>query len=157
VGWQDRDWAKLGDAELEALYGTRRPRATPARRWGRWKRSIVWPATALLVLAVARFAYTQRAIPSPFAPTPKVLYGTRATLAGQPGVCTEFTADTSGRWTCADLQLLTLAYADAQVIPATPYSGPCTDLRADQDEGRWICLADTPGAPEAPDPQILST
>jgi hypothetical protein len=47
VGWQDRDWARLNDDELEELY-----RISPGNRTLSARR-VVWTALAIGVVAVA--------------------------------------------------------------------------------------------------------
>ena len=100
MGWQDRDWAKLHDEELDALYGFRKPASRP----GLSMRKVVWTSVAALTIAVAGFAYTQR----PQTPRPvygvqtqhDILYGDPTEQAGILGVCTEYVADTRGAWSC---------------------------------------------------------
>jgi hypothetical protein len=55
VGWRDREWAKLDDDELRALYGVEG--AVASGRTGH-ARAVVWGAVAVLALAVAGFGAT---------------------------------------------------------------------------------------------------
>jgi hypothetical protein len=142
VGWQDRDWAKLRDEELEALYGFRKPAA------GRTvsHRKIVWSTVAVLVVAVFGFASTQ--MPHANAPgygvnepEPDVIYGAPTELTGQLGVCTDMSVDLSGTWQCISVDLNT---RHLRVARPAPYDGPCGHLSADQTTGRWVCVSARP-------------
>jgi hypothetical protein len=151
VGWQDRDWAKLRDDELDALYGFRQPpsgRSLSTRR-------VVWGATAVLVVAVFGFAYTQMPhahgpVYGVIVPSPDVIYGQPTELSGELGVCTEMSTDASGSWQCISIDLNT---RHLRVAPAAPYDGPCAHLSADQTSGRWVCLSDHPVPTPAPSGQ----
>jgi hypothetical protein len=151
VGWQDRDWAKLRDDELAALYSFRKS-SRPEPRSS--IRTIVWSGVVLLALAVAGFAYSQlpqSAIGShaPALP-PAVVYGELGTFFGESGACTEFELLATGSWRCDTFQpddgpaLLHTRFARA-----APYDGPCTHLKVDQTSAHWVCLSIAP--PTAPD------
>ena len=150
MGWQDRDWAKLRNDELEQLYGVRKP---PESGRTISPRRIIWGAVLVLVLAVAGFAYTQ--MPHPAAPVygelpaqPDVIYGNPAQQAGELGVCTEYVTDASGAWQCTVIDLNT---RHLRVARAQTFDGPCAHLTADQPTGRWLCVSDRPAeAPPAP-------
>jgi hypothetical protein len=138
MGWQDRDWAKLDDEELNTLYGARRVAAFPTRR-------VVWAVVAVVV-AFGAFAVTHRehppiGSPSLVAPTAAVIYGTPETFVGQPAACTDYQLGATGQWQCFVVQQTTGAQ---RVARAAPYDGPCAHLSADQTTGRWVCLSTRP-------------
>jgi len=102
VGWQDRDWAKLGDDELDALYGT----GVPSRRFS--VRQVVWSAVALLVVAGGAFAVTHRETGQPPAPlqltpAPTVIYGEPIMFEGTVAARTEFTQQPTGAMQCTTI------------------------------------------------------
>jgi hypothetical protein len=150
MGWQDRDWAKLRDDELDQLYGMRRP---PEGGRTISPRKIVWGALVVLVLAVGGFAFTQ--LPHAPAPVygklpgePDVIYGNPAQLSGELGVCTEYVVDRAGAWQCTVIDLNT---RHLRVARAQTFEGTCAHLIADQPTGRWLCVSDRPAeAPAAP-------
>lgn len=139
MGWQDRDWAKFDDDELQELYGVAPRRTTSARRW-------IWSVVAVAVLAIGGFAYTQRQSTAAFGDAPTALVGARGTdtriPASYPGgtdtVCTEEGYDqTQGQWTCLSWQL---NVRHLPVVVPADYVGSCTHLLADQTSERWTCL-----------------
>jgi hypothetical protein len=147
MGWQDRDWAKLGDDELEVLYAFRR--SSRGRRVS--TRALVWSCTAAMLLAVVGFAAYERPHgDSLFAPAQaSVIYGYRGTStavdARAPGgldtVCIEMVQHVDGAWSCIDY------WIDDRHVPVVVghvYSGPCTHLRVDQQSGDWVCLSGVP-------------
>jgi hypothetical protein len=138
MGWRERDWAKLREDELEALYSFRRP--TPSRTLS--TRRVVWTATAALSAAVFGFGWTQREVPpkppaSP--PAPSAMFGIAAheSMFGD-GVCTELLF-IEGRWLCSTIELNN---NHVPVIRATPYDGPCSHLKVDG--SHWVCLQARP-------------
>jgi hypothetical protein len=136
VGWQDRDWARLRDEELEALYGFRKP--ADGRTLS--TRKVVWTSTLVLTLAVFGFAYTQMPHsprPAYVQPQQDVLYGDQTVL----GICTEYVADTTGRWQCTSIELNT---NHLPVARARPFDGRCAHLTVDETMGRWLCVSDRP-------------
>jgi hypothetical protein len=159
MGWQDRDWAKLDDRELEQLYGI-----VPANSSA--TRVSVWCALAVLGLAVGAFAYTQRSTPGMYAAPaqPLVLYGIRGSQptvdelspGGMRTVCTEeaFVA-AAHRWSCL---VWTLNTRNLPVVEPAPYEGPCSHLLAATDQPRWTCLGVAPLTPdELPPPPSASS
>jgi len=150
MGWQDRDWAKLGDEELDAMYGFRKP---PSDGGGTDSpRRVVWTVVGVLVLAVAGFAYLQ--LPHTAAPgygvtpaQPDVIYGQPTEQSGVLGVCTEYeVAGTSWRCDVVDLNASHL-----RVAHAAPFDGPRTHMSVDQTTGRWVCISVRPaGTPPVP-------
>jgi hypothetical protein len=171
VGWQDRDWAKLNDAELEALYGvTRRPPASssgatlppttrsyrvPHVRTTTTGRQRFWIGMAFFLVSAGGFAYTHRetAPVSSLTAQPTVLFGIRGTNtsvpAGTPGgadtVCTEEAFNASAnQWSCL---VWALNPSGLQVVQPTPYRGPCTHLAAATTVARWNCLGNETFAP----------
>jgi hypothetical protein len=150
VGWQDRDWARLTEAEKDSLYGV-----PPAA--SRSNRLVVWGAVALLAALVGGFAYSQGPKPAALAassdPAPIVIYGHRGTAVGGyrtgPGgpdtVCTREGIDMSGRWSCLQW---TINLRNLPVVEPPPYQGPCADAVADQKLGRWMCARGTAPPPE---------
>ena len=140
MGWQNRDWARLSEDELEALYGVEpRRRTLPVRR-------LVWGAVAVLCAAVGAFGWTQREQappPLPAAP-PDVVYGDEV---GPLNACTEYELDAAGTWRCT---IVTQNAPGTRISRAAPYDGPCAHLRADQTDGRWTCVSTRAAAPPAP-------
>jgi len=132
VGWRDRDYARLREEELEALYGFR----TPSRPRTISARQVVWTSVGVLGVAVLGFGLTQRQHPARPLPQPSVLYG--QPVAGQEGACTDLQLDASGQWACGEY---TGTIEHLPVVTPAPYDGPCTHLVADQSRGRWVCLS----------------
>jgi hypothetical protein len=140
VGWQDRDWARLSDDELETLYGVERGRSFPTR-------TVVWTALAVVTAAVAAFGWTQREhAPPPVPAAPEVVYGD---ALGPVNACTEYELDTAGSWHCI---VISQNAPGTRIARAAPYDGPCAHLRADQADGRWTCVSARAVAPPAPSP-----
>jgi hypothetical protein len=149
VGWQDRDWARLRDDELDALYGFRKP---PSGGRGVSTRWVVWGAVAAAVIAVSGFGYTQVPRTPPVNGVvnsgPDVIYGQPTAQGGLLGVCTEMSVDVTGIWRCTSIALNT---GHTRVARAAPYDGPCAHLSADQTTGRWVCISARPDG-TAPEP-----
>ncbi len=153
MGWQERDWAKLTDSELEALYGVVRPAATNVLRVR------IWSGLAVLVFAVGGFAYTQRPAPT-WAPQQATqvigIQGTNRNIpADYPGGTN--TACTEEAYTAAEHRWACLSWAvDSRQLPIVkpaPYVGACTHLVADRNQARWTCLGGGPVSPgEVPPP-----
>jgi hypothetical protein len=149
MGWQDRDWAKLNDSELEAIYGLSR-RPSPIDR----ARVIVWTGIAILTVAVSALAIVARG-EAPHggsfavAPQPSVIHGIRGAEdaadfapGGRKTVCTEEGIDRrSGRWVC---MVWLLNENDLPVLAPSLYRGPCAHVLADQTSGAWTCLSGVP-------------
>jgi hypothetical protein len=137
VGWQQRDWAKFEDGELQELYGVVH-RVAP-------RRGAFWAVIVSLLLTVLGVGWVLR--PQPEAVrgagiTPSALYGTiipEGSTLGPAGVCQELEL-TDGAWRC---DTVAVNLANVPVLRATPYNGPCTHLRGVG--GRWACLSVTPG------------
>lgn len=141
MGWQDRDWAKLNEQELGALYGARTPQA--GKRSINVARWVAWSGIAALTVAVAGWAVTHRIpretpLPAVVTPAPDVIYGQPIVFAGVLTACTEYSADTSGTLQCTSIDANP---RHVRVARAAPYDGPCADLSADQTTGRWVCLS----------------
>jgi hypothetical protein len=159
MGWQDRDWAKLDEGELEQLYGV-----VPANR--STTRNRVWWGLGVLVVAVGGFAYTQRSTPGIYAAPaqPLVLYGIRGreptvgelAAGGTRTVCTEEAFDAAAQvWTCL---VWTVNTRNLPVVEPAQYEGPCTHLLAATDQARWTCLGVEPLPPaELPPPSGSSS
>ena len=141
MGWQDRDWAKFDDGELNELYGVAPRQANPARRW-------VWSLVALAVVAIGGFAYTQRQSDTALSAGPEqiAIVGAQGTDSHAtpmaPGatdtVCTEEAYDQATReWMCLNWEV-NLRHLPVVVPPE--YIGACTHLLADQTAERWTCL-----------------
>ena len=141
MGWESRDWARLSEEELEALYGVERKRSLPTR-------SVVWSALAILTATVAVFGWTQRTAAPPATPAPPdVVYGD---ALGPLNACIEYELDAAGTWHCTSISQNA---PGTRIARAAPYDGPCAHLRADQTDGRWTCVsarAAVPPAPSAP-------
>lgn len=151
MGWQDRDWAKLREDELEALYSFRKP--TPPRTMS--TRRVVWTLVAIASTAVFGFGWTQRtvipAVP-PAPPPPSAIFGftTHSELFGD-GVCVELLL-VGGRWLCGSIDLNA---SNVPVIRATPYNGPCSHLKVDG--SRWVCVEAGPLSQLPPAVDSLTT
>jgi hypothetical protein len=120
VGWQDRDYARLHDEELNAIYHFRRQRGS----------QVVGMVLGCIVVAVGGFWWTQRHPHS-------ALYGSVVPSGPHAGsVCTEVEAtDANGEWRC-DTYVPNLVHA--KVYPALPYRGACSHMKV---AGRiWVCL-----------------
>ena len=135
MGWQQRDYARLNDEELEELYDIRRPRTSG--------RGLVWTTVAVVTTAVFAFAYHERggAVGTVDNGPPPVLYGTPVTQGIFAGyVCTELEyIPVSRTWRC-DRYLGN--QARVPVYPAAPYKGQCAHMEV---EGRdWVCLSGVP-------------
>ena len=134
VGWRERDYARLREEELEALYGFR----TPSRPRRTSTRQVVWVSVGALSVAVLGFGLTQRQHPPRPVPQPSVLYGQPVQFADEDGACVDYELDAYGHWACGEFD------GNMQHLPViTPpqYEGPCTHLLADQSRGRWVCLS----------------
>jgi hypothetical protein len=134
LGWQQRDWAKLDDAELEQLYGVQ-PRV--AAHSGAF-----WAVIVSLLLTVLGIGWTFRehAAKVPVQNlTPGLLYGMvipEGSSLGPAGVCQELERLADNTWRCDSIDL---NMQHAAVIPAKPYEGPCAHLLVVA--SRWVCLA----------------
>ena len=150
MGWRERDWAKLTDSELAALYGVRRQTAVAAAEPPESTphavslRTFVWGAIGALTLGTAAFAYTQMPRDRMQGPgiTPSSIHGT--TLApgnpfGPGAVCTEMEYVTPSGWQC---DLVDMNVAHVPVIQATPYNGQCGHLKVV--DARWACIDPMP-------------
>lgn len=168
MGWQDRDWAKLSDDELEALYGVQRRQAAPSSgttlppttpvsrlrvQTTTTGRQRFWIGMTLFLVVAGGFAYTHRetapASASPAASPaaePTVLYGMRGTSTTVPSqtpgavdtVCTEEEFDAKTQSWFC--VAWTLNPRGLPVVLPAPYRGPCTHLVAATTEARWTCL-----------------
>jgi hypothetical protein len=149
MGWHDRDWAKLNDEELEALYGMPRVHTTTTGR------QRFWIGMALFLMTAGGFAYTHResAPASRLTAQPVVLFGIRgtnttvpaATPSGADTVCTEEAFDASAdQWSCL---VWALNPTGLPVVQPAPYRGPCTHLAAATTVARWNCLGTETFAP----------
>jgi hypothetical protein len=136
LGWQQRDWAKLDDGELEELYGVQ-PRVGIHR-------GAFWAVIVSLLLTVLGVGWALRPQPASLSGvgiTPSALYGMvipEGSSLGPPGVCQELEL-AAGAWRCDDIAV---NLANVPVIGATPYNGPCTHLQVVGT--RWACLTATP-------------
>lgn len=155
MGWQDRDWAKLTEDELRALYDVRHvepaPSATSVLRQPVTKRSVVWACVGVAIAMTLMLAssLTRRPAPvrQPYVPPARaVLYGEPSVLGdglGHPMACTDEELVDSA-WHCVVWSLDT---TNATIVRPQPYSGSCAHVRADQDLGRWVCLGDVQSPP----------
>lgn len=140
MGWQDRDYARLNDDELDELYRV--------RRGGTSERRVVWPLLAVAATAVLGFGYHERGVVTggvagAVNDAPPVLFGTLVKTGPLSGnVCTELEyLSVSRSWRC-DVYLVNATHAP--VYPATPYNGECAHLKV---QGRdWVCLSAVPPA-----------
>ena len=149
MGWRERDWAKLDDDELRALYGVeRRAVAAPAAAVRRpppyllrrvSPRMIVWSLVGSLVAAFALALPGMRHRLAPASGGPAVLYGVPGTL----GVCTEEEV-VVGQWRC---MAWTVNADHLPVVTPRSYVGACAHARADQDSGAWVCVSGVTDAP----------
>ena len=138
MGWRGRDWAKLSESELEALYGFRRP--TPHRR--STLRVVVGTAVAVAVVAVVAYAALHQRPQAASTQTPSIIYGAPVTFDGNPSACTELAFNVARRgWACLALPI---NIEHARVRRAERYHGECAHLVADQQLGRWLCASKTP-------------
>ncbi|MGH2934038.1 MAG: hypothetical protein ACRDL2_05915 [Gaiellaceae bacterium] len=140
MGWQDRDWAKLNEDELQQLY------RIPVRRGVSPLVSAIAGIAMACTLAFA--AYTQRPSRPHIPSTPAILYGERATFGdgeggGDPMACTDELI-VNDSWHCREWSVDT---TNAPIVEPKAYVGQCTHVRADQELGRWVCLGETPPAP----------
>lgn len=145
MGWQDRDYAKLREDELEALYSFRKP--TPPRTLS--TRRVVWTLVAIASTAVFGFGWTQRQVPPPAqqaTPAPSALYGIAMhdDTFGE-GVCTDLVFR-DGLWRCNSIEF---NVRNVPVIRATPYNGPCGHLTING--SHWVCVEAGPALPPALD------
>jgi hypothetical protein len=161
VGWRERDWARLNEAERAELLGPGPSRFAGAgagevvgssRHVRRW----VWGSVAVLALAVFGVAFAVRPAQLPGtgtgAPQPSVLFGIKGPTVpgGSDTVCTEMAiAASDGRWQCLSWLINT---HHLPVITPRAYSGPCAYLVMDQQRGRWTCLSSTPPQPDSTQP-----
>jgi hypothetical protein len=140
MGWQDRDWAKFTEDELNAIYGASVQRTISRDR--HVMRIVVW-SLAGLAASGALFATRHTSRPAPF-PRPAVFYGVAArddSGWGHPIACTEEEL-VGDAWRCDAWSIDT---TNAPIVGPTPYVGTCTHARVDQELGRWVCLEDVPG------------
>jgi hypothetical protein len=144
MGWQDRDWAKLRDDELDAIYAFRKSPAT------RSLRALVWAALGVATLAVVGFALYERPHRKVFAvdeARSAVRFGDRGTSTAvaptAPGgvdtVCVEKAEQADGSWLCLDAWVID--QYSPPVAEAHPYPGACTHERVDESAGRWLCVS----------------
>ena len=132
MGWQQRDWAKLDDAELEELYGVQ-PRVGAHH-------GAFWAVIVSLLVTVLGGAYAFRERPAAVSGpgvTPSALYGMvvpEGSPLGPPGVCQELEL-ANGAWRC-DVVMVNTAHVP--VIGATPFNAPCAHLKVV--DTRWACL-----------------
>lgn len=147
MGWQDRDWARLDDGELDASYGSSTAPSTRIR-------SGAWLAVVVSGCATLLFGYLHlgRHAPLGSARTLTVIYGTPVQAADGTRACTAFRSTTAGRWLCA---VLDLNPSHLAVEAPPPYTGTCGYLAADQRSGAWTCLS-TIATPDdrVPDTQL---
>ena len=149
MGWQDRDWAKLDERELGALYGGG-GNPTPGGP-STVVRTLMWGAI-VLVAALAGVYILSRPSVSSGPERPVHVYGHAIVFAGLPSVCTEIAYNTAlSGWVCDRVQDNT---DGLPVIEPAPYEGPCTDAVADQAAGHWVCQGNTP-IPPADLPSVL--
>jgi hypothetical protein len=142
VGWQDRDWAKLDERELGALYGGGSA-PKPGRR-STVSHTLIW-CGIVLVAALAGVYILSRPSTSPSVDGPTRVYGHSITFAGVPSVCTEIAYNTEAHgWVC---NLIQSNLAHLPVIEPVPYDGSCADAVADQTDGHWVCHSTTPFPP----------
>jgi hypothetical protein len=130
VGWRERDWAKLRDEELEALYGFRRP-APPRRTVS--TRMVVWPVVGIVTTAFFTFAFLHRETAPPAQPTverPSAVYGYvwNDGPLGRGAVCQELELVPGTGWRC-DAAVVNID--NVPVIRPTEYGGPCGHLKVD--------------------------
>jgi hypothetical protein len=140
MSWRDRDWAKLTEDEVSAIYGGGRPAALPAA-------SVVPKRTAGLAVAVAISAVgTLVGVTHPWhvrtsvgAVPPPPIYGIAVTFAGAPGTCVAAAFNTATQhWICTSIRQNTDRTAPV-TLHAAPYPGPCAEIEDDQSSGRWRC------------------
>jgi hypothetical protein len=139
MGWENRDWARLNDGELERLYGIR-----PSRKSS--KRGFVWGALSVLTVLVIGFAFSQRPRPFVAPPTeissftaPLVVYGGQtAHLADERLVCTAEAVNFARRvWECQEWSILGAQQVAALAVGTGGVS--CTSRHVDQRSRRWVC------------------
>ena len=132
MGWQQRDWAKLDEAELEELYGVQPRVAAHAGAF--------WAVIVSLLLTALGIGWSLREhAPRVQNLTPGLLYGMvipEGSSLGPAGICQELERLPDSTWRCDTIDLNT---QHATVIPAKPYNGPCAHLLVDS--SRWVCLA----------------
>jgi hypothetical protein len=132
LGWQQRDWAKLDDAELEELYGV--PPRVAAHS------GAFWAVIVSLLLTVLGIGWTFREhTPGVQNLTPGLLYGMvipEGSSLGPAGVCQELERLPDNTWRC---DVVAVNTANAPAIPAKPYNGPCDHLQVVA--SRWVCLS----------------
>jgi len=167
VGWRDRDWARLSDDELKALYGVQRrePAAhgdeTPAGGAPRRTvstRQVSWTLVVIACVAVAGLAYAAGPSSSPLSPDVAplqrgVVYGAPLTFAGTPTACTEIAYNTAfDGWSCLQIDANT---EHLPVVQPPSYQGPCAHLVVDEARDRWECLGSVPMPANELPPAVL--
>jgi hypothetical protein len=160
VGWQDRDWAKWTDEErTRYVGGATAPVRASTQTYGSRRGEITLLAMlvslgASLMIWHLHFLNFAAGTPSPalVVPTSPVVYGTGLadmTGASEEMTCTATATDARGAESCTSWTILSSGQHAVQAAPLSTGIN-CASAEADQQSGRWICVAPAPPATPSP-------